>query len=150
MKNQQCETSSARSLNQGMPQLEFVTIQVPAANGQIGVDLPVVFKLPHRFFFIASINYQCADAGVFLSLTKQGFNAAGGNQIFPTGGENWIPFSNKTNSAGRAEGRYIRFVPPVTSFFITADHPSANPASNNYALTICGTDDIEELISERT
>ena len=148
--NQQCQTSSDRSLNLGQPVLEFRTISVPASATGIGVDIVVKFNAPHRFFMIASILQACADAMVCVSLTPQKFNSAGSTAINPTGGEQWIPFSNKQNSSGRAEGRWIKFRQPVQSFYVTADHPSNNPASGQYAMTILGTDDIEAVIAERT
>ncbi len=148
--NQQCSTSTARSLNQGQPILEFQTVSIPAANGQIGVDILVKFNAPHRFFMIASITNATNDAMVALSMVKTNYNPGGLNQIVPTGGEQWIPFSNKQSSAGKAEGRWIKFREPVQQFFITADHPSNNPASNQYYITFLGTDDIEAVISDRT
>lgn len=150
IKNSRCATSNQRDLSLGQPILEFLTVTVPAGLTTIGIDIPVKFKTPHKFFMIASILAAVGDAMVAVAFTPQNYNNAGGTQIQPTGGEQWIPFSNKTNSAGRCEGRWIRFAIPVQSFFLTADHPSNNPAGATYFLTLLGTDDIEMLISERT
>ena len=149
MKQNSCSTSTDRSLNKGQPVLEFVTITVPAPLGGIGADVPVKFKTPHLFFFICSITSAVADSFVALHFTPQNFNSGGLTTINPTGGEQWIPFSNRSVSNGRCEGRWIKFNEPVQNFFITADHPSANPASGNYQITMLGTDDIEAVISER-
>ena len=151
VKDRRCTTSNQRDLSLGQPILEFVTITVPAGISTIGIDLPVKFKQAHTFFMIVSILSTCADAMVAISFVPAGYNnSAGLTGIVPTGGEQWIPFSNKNNSAGKAEGRFIKFDVPVQNFFLTADHPSNNPASGSYLLTIMGTDDIEMVISERT
>lgn len=151
IKNSRCTTSNQRDLSLGQPILEFVTVTVPAGLGQIGIDIPVKFKTPHKFFMICSILSTVSDSMVAISFQPSGYsNAAGGTQIQPTGAEQWFPFSNKTNSAGRCEGRWIKFKVPVQSFFLTADHPSNNPAGGQYFLTLLGTDDIEMVISERT
>jgi hypothetical protein len=148
-KGDRCTTSVQNQINNGQPILEFRTVTVPAGLTTIGVDLPVAFTAPHKFFMIVSIAGPVSDAFVAISFTKQNFNTGGTTQIIPTGGEQWIPFSNKSNSAGRCEGRYIRFEIPVQTFFLTADHPTNNPVAGQYFLTILGTDDIEAVISER-
>lgn len=146
-----CTTSNQRDLSLGQPILEFKTITVPAGLTTIGIDIPVKFSKAYKFFMIVSILSTCADAMVAISFAPSGYNnSAGLTGIVPTGGEQWIPFSNKNNSAGRAEGRWIKFDVPVQNFFLTADHPSNNPAAGSYSLTIMGTDDIETVISERT
>lgn len=150
VKTSRCVTGSQRDLSLGQPLLEFVTVTVPAGATTIGVDLPVKFKSPHRFFMIVSILASVADAMVAISFAPSGYVQSGATQIQPTGGEQWLPFSNKSNSAGRAEGRWIRFDVPVQNFLLSADHPTANPAAGQYFLTIMGTDDIEMVISERT
>src|SRR6516164_7684868 len=150
MKQNNCQTSTDRSLNQGQPILEFVKVTIPAGATTIGIDIPVHFNVSHTFFMVVSILQSCSDAMVCISVAKQNYNNLGLVLINPTGGEQWIPLSNKQNSSGRVEGRWIKFETAIQDFFITADHPTSNPVAGNYPITILGTDDIEAVISERT
>ena len=145
-----CSTGSARSLNQGAISIEFQTVSLTGASDVINTDVLVKFNSPHRFFMVASVTQVNAASMLALSFSPVGYqNTGASNTINPTGGENWIPLSNPQNSAGRPEGRWIKFSEPVQQFYITSDHPSGIIAGG-YKITFLGTDDIEMVISERT
>lgn len=148
MKSARCQTGVQNQINIGQPIFEFQTVTIPATAGVIGVDIPVKFNAPHKFFMVCSILNTVNTSMVCFHFKPLGFNSGGTSSITPTGAEQWIPLSNPNSSAGKVEGRWIKFRTPVQSFFITADHPAANPGT--YQITILGTDDIEAVISERT
>lgn len=148
MKNDSCKTSSARSLNQGQAQIEYVTIQPTTVLNTVTRDMLVQFRTPHKFFFVASMTNGFSTSSLFVHFAPLGLTPNnGGNVIQPTGGENWIPIANAQNSTGRAEGRWFRFAVPVQSFLVDVDHAAGT--GGPFLITFGGTDDIEEVIAER-
>lgn len=152
MNNVPCKTGVQDQISLGQPIFEFKTIAVPAALNQIATDILVRFSKPYLFFMICSITSAVSDSMFAIAFVPANYQNTGGSaQIQPTGGEQWIPFSNRNNSTGRAEGRFIKFRTPVQQFYLTADHPSQNPATGNqYFVTILATNDIDYVIAERT
>lgn len=149
MKNQRCKTGSQDQLDQGVPNVEFVTVQITQVNGQLTRDLIVKFQKPHTFFFVAAIPSGYNTLGLYVHFSPLFLTPNPGvNQIQPTGAEQWIPLANSNNSSGRAEGRFIRFTRQVQSFYIDCDHPG-NAGAGTLPLTFGGTDDIDTMIAER-
>lgn len=148
---QNCNTSSARQISQGLINPEFVTVQLQQGNNLNNVDrdIAVQFQRPHKFFMIVAIANTFAGSDVFMHFTKLGYPVVNGsNQISPTGQEQWIPIANIGNNAGRCEGRWIKLNTPISLFYIDADHRGVNSATPYY-ITFMGCDEIEDVISER-
>jgi len=147
-----CNTGSQRQINQGaLPDIEFVTVTLLQGNVLTAVDRDILvqFKRPHKFICLVSIASFFAASDIFMHFSPLGYPVANGsNTITPTGGEPWIPLANLVNSSGRAEGRWIKFNVPVQQFYIDADH-KAGQSANPYLITFMGSNDIEDVISER-
>lgn len=147
-----CQSSSQRQISNGAVDAEFVTVTLKQGNVATAVDRDILvqFKRPHKFFLLAAISATFANSNVFLHFWPLGYNPViGVTTIAPGGGEQWIPLSLIANNPGRCEGRWIRFTKPITQFFIDADHNGVTSA-NPYLITFVGTDDIEDIISERS
>jgi hypothetical protein len=137
-------TGSQNSLNQGVPNIEYVTVQCPnAANaGMVDRDVFVQFKRAYKFIMLSNIDVVFQTSGVYLHFSSLGYPTdIGSNQIAPTGKEPWIPLSNPASSNVRVEGAWIKFACPVQQFYIDADHP-AGDQSGGYYVTFAGTNDI--------
>ena len=149
---QQCGSGAQRQISNGVLQPEFVTVQLQQGNNLNNVDRDVLvkFQRAHKFFMLVSITSAFAASDVFLHFQPLNYAVTiGSNTIAPTGGEQWIPLANITNSAGRAEGRWIRLSRPISQFYIDADHKGVNSATP-YLITFMGCDEIEDVIAERT
>lgn len=149
MASKSCANGSQNQINQGQPSIEFVTVTLTTVLNTMSRDVLVKFNAAHRFFFIASVTGQYANSGLWIHFTQLQLPPANpSNTMQPTGTEQWIPLANSNNSAGRSEGRFIKFNRPVQSFYIDADHPAASGAGT-YSVTFAGTDDIDFMIAER-
>lgn len=146
-----CGTGGAREIGQGLVTPEFVTVTMQQGNqlNNVDRDILVQFQKAHKFFMLVSMTQFFAGSDVFLHFSPLGYPVANGsNTISPTGGEPWIPLANLANSAGRAEGRWIKFNVPVSRFYIDVDH-KAGQSATPYLITFMGADEIDGALAER-
>lgn len=122
--------------------LEFVTVNVTAAGGNVGRDIAVIFGRPWMFFMIASITNAAKGVALFVHLAPLSYSTISPtNVISETGLEPWIPMANTNESTASCVGRYFRMNRPLGKFYIDADH-GFGVVSGGYYITFLGTNDL--------
>lgn len=145
-----CRVSfSQRSISNGQIFAEFVTVQfnAPVIGALVARDIPVRFRNPYRFFWVASINNVLHNNAVMLHFfpLAQSLQIGGANSITPAGSEAWIPFANSSDMVltnVSPEGRWIHSKEPLQTIYLDIPAAALNPfitiGASNDIHSFCG------------
>lgn len=155
MASGRCSTGAADQINNGVPSIEFLTLQVPfpPPGPSVAYDVPVKFNQPHRVIGVSSIQAPFQTSSIFFHLTPTfKSDQTGGSGILTDGSEQWIPLRDQHSDGAphpATEGRFIALTKPVQTFYISTDHPAGGAPTAGIFITLFGCDSIEDALLER-